>query len=521
MNKTNHNSPLRAYRVGPFHFCVNAIEAEAMIEMPVIRSVPMMPKSVAGVFSYRNMVGVAVSLRSKFGLTDSKSKLFGPLVLTRIDDELKGFQVDEVLEIMENKGLTCQSLPTLDKNKIFDYTIIIDNNIYFHTDFEKLFSAEDSEELVPFLTSIAGDSHENGSPFRELSQYKSANLRPPISVAAEETAIDNSDLSNRQEERPKGVTDAKEESTPNENSLSISADAKLSAIHSKRHVDPLYDDYLTIQVKEKNKSNLGPSIGNTKSIRKPYVYQIPQWAQGDRPKSTVKKGYSWKRITAVVLLLIILGLSGVWLWPNDRHWKQNRAPVSVVRIETQNNQVDRTTLANERTRQIRQKKVTKTVKESISQKRTKISAISQLKVTESQTTKEVSDSAIPLTSTDSESKIDEQEIKDQYSNTTQLKNTEVLRIETEEFTLMIERADVPSPSKEIQNKVATGISEELIHVVVKDDTLWDIANKYLGNPYRYPELTQNSRIKDPDWIYPGDVVRIIRNKTSKKEATQN
>ena len=49
----------------------------------------------------------------------------------------------------------------------------------------------------------------------------------------------------------------------------------------------------------------------------------------------------------------------------------------------------------------------------------------------------------------------------------------------------------------------------ITHVVVKGDTLWDIAERYVKDPYRYPELARLSGIKNPDLIYPGDIVRII------------
>jgi chemotaxis signal transduction protein/LysM repeat protein len=52
-------------------------------------------------------------------------------------------------------------------------------------------------------------------------------------------------------------------------------------------------------------------------------------------------------------------------------------------------------------------------------------------------------------------------------------------------------------------------SEEIIHIVVKGDTLWDIAQRYIHDPYRYPELARLSNIKNPDLIYPGDRVRIL------------
>ncbi len=53
------------------------------------------------------------------------------------------------------------------------------------------------------------------------------------------------------------------------------------------------------------------------------------------------------------------------------------------------------------------------------------------------------------------------------------------------------------------------MQREIIHIVVKGDTLWDIAARYVHDPFRYPELARLSRIRNPDLIYPGDRVRIL------------
>ena len=59
------------------------------------------------------------------------------------------------------------------------------------------------------------------------------------------------------------------------------------------------------------------------------------------------------------------------------------------------------------------------------------------------------------------------------------------------------------------------IKSEVIHIVIKGDTLWHIAIRYLNNPFLYPELAKLSNIKNPDLIYPGNRVRIVkRNKRS-------
>jgi nucleoid-associated protein YgaU len=53
-------------------------------------------------------------------------------------------------------------------------------------------------------------------------------------------------------------------------------------------------------------------------------------------------------------------------------------------------------------------------------------------------------------------------------------------------------------------------AEPVFHTVVKGDTLWKISEKTLGSGARYQEIFEANRpmLKDPDKIYPGQVLRI-------------
>jgi nucleoid-associated protein YgaU len=59
-------------------------------------------------------------------------------------------------------------------------------------------------------------------------------------------------------------------------------------------------------------------------------------------------------------------------------------------------------------------------------------------------------------------------------------------------------------------EIAGGAGEPTFHTVEKGDTLWAVSAKALGSGARYMEIFEANKpmLKDPDKIYPGQVLRI-------------
>jgi hypothetical protein len=57
--------------------------------------------------------------------------------------------------------------------------------------------------------------------------------------------------------------------------------------------------------------------------------------------------------------------------------------------------------------------------------------------------------------------------------------------------------------------------ENDIYVIKKGDTLWDLSDEFLKNPFQWPELWQrNQYITNPHLIYPGNLIRLYGKPTA-------
>ncbi|MGD2071609.1 MAG: LysM peptidoglycan-binding domain-containing protein [Gemmatimonadota bacterium] len=61
-----------------------------------------------------------------------------------------------------------------------------------------------------------------------------------------------------------------------------------------------------------------------------------------------------------------------------------------------------------------------------------------------------------------------------------------------------------------------------VYTIVRGDTLWDLASRFYGDPYLWPQLwEQNRYILDAHWIYPGDPLLVDVEVTSADEYAES
>jgi chemotaxis signal transduction protein/LysM repeat protein len=540
------NTLLR-FRVGPFRFSVPAVEVEGIIIPPHLTVIPLNPPHSKGVFMYHQRLASAISLRTKFGLPDNNDENLGQLVLGEVRTGLVGFWVDEVYETVDSTELEWREMPGVIPHDAFESFAVKDNDIVMASTMQKLYDVR-AEEMASMLASVRqnfnlpadvppvaaegatpGNESDDEDAFGDLveSSRTEAPATAESSVSSENktvgtiksaatdasepvsTIIDisksrdigsNSNTARRLEETlsSPGNSARVVRSNPGE-------DKKTSSIASSSRTPSTQGEarassYSAARAVQGNRATrvLSRSVSEGDTNRRQFfsggtyagsINRMRQERSQAQPTPTnpardskEKRSGNGVGYLLIALLLLLVGI-GYWLWPNNRN--------NIVSSEIPSSAA--TDSLTESTPEVAQNPEPVESGSSLQANR-EIPASSPIM-------KQEEPSGVVSYKPDS---------------------SEVYRLEGKDVTVTVERnkpeQQVVSESQEVSEQSAQSSERdktntqtgyhEFVHVVVKGDTLWAIAKKYLKNPFRYPELARLSEIRNPDLIYPGDTVRI-------------
>ena len=537
------NTLLR-FRVGPFRFSVPAIEVEGIIVPPRLTVIPLNPPHSKGVFMYHQRLASAISLRGKFGLPDNNDENLGQLILGEVKTGLVGFWVDEVYETIDSTELEWREMPGIVPHAAFESFAVRDNDIVMASNMQKLYDVP-AEAMASMLASVRqnfnlpadmppvaaeGTALENEGNDEDVFGDLVEPSRTEAPVNSESKSIESveSMMASASEPISTVIDFAKSRGMESGSSAAHSRAAKsLNTKNPASVVRPNPGQAKKIQANPASSHAAGMHGGervssynaarsgartSTGGIRsrsgsgsdtynsRPQLFsggtyadsvnRVQQEYSHVQPTSTgsamqdpgEKRSRSGAGWLLTILLLLLIGL-GYWLWPNERK--------DFVSTEISGSAATESNTANT---------------PEIPQNRGPVNSVSGSQAEHATpttpTTKKSEDASEPASNKPDSSEVYRLEGKDVTVTVERNKPEQLFAQETPQTA---QQSDRESRRDETQTQPGY---REFVHIVVKGDTLWDIAKKYLKNPFRYPELARLSEIKNPDLIYPGDTVRI-------------
>jgi len=455
MNFDNKQQSLLTFRVGSILCCAPCLYVKSIITPPVkFTKPPGSNKANPGIFKHGSHIAKVIDLRQKFGVAEESEK--GNLIIIIFNDDSFAFWVDQIINVFDFPSKGWSGLPAGIPRDVFSRTLVLNKNIHLYTEFEKLITIG---EL---------------SCFKNHTQQKKETKNEDLVIKKEVEKIVNE--SNNKVTPPPSVT-KKQISTTHLPKEKI----KTNTVPTKTKKTPDQIEKHT----EKNtnkKSLLAERKGNEKKTNivsinpaAPVITKKEGQTTEDRKvnNSTTENialtedespGHILKIIFVLLVLVTATAIYFVYPTGSDINVKQKNKTVTLKVIE--NTIIDDEPLDNSI--------------EIPSSPMSPLTTESKIKETEQ-------NKIIPHTA----------EIK---KETTDKINPYHAEIKQEEKKVVI-KVYIPQTVKK-------KIKPLIVHTVIKGDTLWAITEKYINDPFRYPELAALNKIKNPHRIYPGDQVQI-------------
>lgn len=511
-NPTNTGiEPILIFSVDSMHFGAEIHQVITVVDAQALSSLPGQASCVSGGFWYMDDFIQVINVRRKFLLPEPQDARTGSFIVSRIDNELIAFWVDRVEGVTETAQANWQRLPRLNSG-IFSRVLLGHDRMTLAIDLSKLKLA-DSLNIHDFVTKLSAtrpadklqdklqkvfvnkeksavknhilESSADTLPTTPAPQKDSELKKSPTVITLPDTTTLRTPASQPDTSIPQATVNAsatknshitkkstreKKTSTPSSSNAHKHKPENKSLNNINRHI--IYE-----KDTQSEKCSTKPTA-STQRLHHRHATSTPADTNKSRITNTPaktpqintvsisdEKSTDFNVAPLVFIFIILGGLITYTFWPTVF---SNRSDV-VLASKTKDQRISITT------------------------------------------TNKIIETTTPVTThvkTTTVTKHKTDKLRDEKSGNSQ----KDIAIKLPQHVIIIQRQNniKQMPVNKPYNPLPTDILFQ--HTVVKGDTLWHIAKTYLYDPYRYPELARLSNIKNANLIYPGDIVKMKKNK---------
>lgn len=523
MTSLEDQQALLLYRVGPVLCCSPSYTVLSIIQPVTLTHPPGSDAVRPGIFRHSGHVIKTEELRVRFGVGEADRKP-GRMIIAELDSGRTAFWVDDIIDVISMPGKGWGQLsPQLPKG-IFSRTLLLDDKIYLYAEFDALQKLQGHGLLKTYIEQLLDEKQKSATPtttpVSSTSDKPKETLRTIIdtsenkkdSVAESVTAINDNQQQTQpaQNETPiyEPVSAQKkvplsESTTKNINkgtdkpAIATQTTQQESALTPKRSSTPAVNK--TTAVKKSTITSKQTAIENNKD--KQQTINSPATRNEESDKKLVNEtenNFSWPMF---FLVLLLLAASGTGFYYYTSVEDPEKPSAQHRQINTEHTQQEY--IATPKIETVEVMPVTKgqtDIEPVITVESVKSEASTNVTPSDYQAKIEQNDDGITIVI---KAPKEESVLKHESIESTPPQVSEIPVPDTNETIPLVIKEEVVTTSPKPER-------EEILHIVAKGDTLWHIAKRYVNNPFRYPELARLSNIKNPDRIYPGNRVRIIR-----------
>ncbi len=510
------------FRLGPHVMCASALDVEGIIERPRrITAFPVMPEYALGAFLFRDHSATAISLRRKLKVRDGEDSAKGPFIAARIRDAIVAFWVDEVKDVIEEKDTAWQPMPEMLAGGLFDRFTIREGELILHTSFAALLEATVEIQSVARWAAAQTDSGVTPVPAPALRAAAPETAPPLVGETAAVGAADSDAHKRRAEALPTGAAapDRTPQIVETSSARTVTVGPGAGADAQDKDADRAGDGAAATRPPPgvEMDSSVAPATAEAKALAAAADVPGSVDVHEIRRSDSAREAPFESAATAADPAASEASGPGGHRQTYPRHPYSGATGTTSVSPRTGVRPATTGNTALEDLSTVTSRNIFEADREPRSSTRYWVGgavlAIALLAVMlYAFSPGFLGDAGPPIASAPPTTST----VPAAASPKPEPATRQIVSIKSEALTLTVERPAGNDAQPAAANPVAAASAapsrpadpNTRTHVVVRGDTLWDIAKKHVGDPYRYPELAEFSNIRNPDLIYPGDIVRI-------------